>query len=355
MTLELKGVDKRVGSETHLYPTSVSLSDTGFNILLGATLAGKTTLLHLMAGLERPSSGAVWFNGRDVTGVSVQRRKVSMVHQQFINYPTMSVFENIASPLRVAGLPAAEIRHRVHRTADLLRLTPMLDRRPGNLSGGQQQRTALARALVKDSDLVLLDEPLANLDFKLREELREEMPRLFADRHCVVVYATSEPREALLLGGHTLTLHEGRLTQYGPTSETYRRPSDLITAQVFSDPPLNIARVIKSGDQIQVSQGLEWPVSGPMTQRPDGPYTVGIRPHHVTPTPVSGHAVQIGARILIAEISGSESIVHFDVDEHRWISQSHGVYPFQVGEQTSLHVDVDNCLYFDADGARIGE
>ena len=355
MTLELKGVAKRVGSETHLYPTTVSLSDTGFNILLGATLAGKTTLLQLMAGLERPSTGAVWFNGTDVTDVSVQQRKVALVHQQFINYPTMSVFDNIASPLRVAGLSTAEIRQKVHQTADLLRLTPMLDRRPGNLSGGQQQRTALARALVKESNLVLLDEPLANLDFKLREELREEMPRLFADRRCVVVYATSEPREALLLGGHTLTLHEGRLTQFGPTGEIYRRPSDLTTAQVFSDPPLNIAKVIKAGERIQVSPGLDWTATGPMAQRPDGPYTVGIRPHHVTPAPASPNTVAIGATILIAEISGSESIVHFDMDEHRWISQSHGVFPFQVGEQTSLHIDIDNCLYFDADGARIGE
>ena len=215
MSLELRGVTKRVGAETHIHPTDLSLEAGEFNILLGTTLAGKTTLMRLMAGLERPSEGEVWFDGADVTDVAVQSRKVSMVYQQFINYPNMTVFENIASPLRVAGLSAGEIRQRVQSIAELLRLDRFLERRPSELSGGQQQRTALARALVKDADLVLLDEPLANLDFKLREELRDELPRLFADRDCTVVYATTEPAEALLLAGHTATLHEGRVTQFG--------------------------------------------------------------------------------------------------------------------------------------------
>ena len=186
MTLELKGVTKRVGGEVHIHETSLNLADGEFNILLGSTLSGKTSLMQLMAGLERPSSGEVWFNGANVTGVSVQKRNVSMVHQQFINYPNLSVFENIASPLRVAGMPRQDIEQRVGKVAELLRLSPMLQRRPAELSGGQQQRTALARALVKDSDLVLLDEPLANLDFKLREELRDELPRLFENRGCTV-------------------------------------------------------------------------------------------------------------------------------------------------------------------------
>jgi glycerol transport system ATP-binding protein len=133
-----------------------------------------------------------------------------MVYQQFINYPNFSVYENIASPLRVAGLEKTAIDKRVRSAADLLGLTPMLDRRPAELSGGQQQRTAIARAIVKDSDLILLDEPLANLDYKLREEMRDELPKLFIARNRMVVYATTEPTEALLFGGNTATLHEGR-------------------------------------------------------------------------------------------------------------------------------------------------
>ena len=141
-----------------------------------------------------------------MTNVPVQKRNVSMVYQQFINYPNFTVYENIASPLRVAGLPKREIKTRVGKAAELLRLTPMLQRRPNELSGGQQQRTAIARAIVKDSDLILLDEPLANLDYKLREELRDELPKLFSGRKAVVVYATTEPTEALLFGGNTATL-----------------------------------------------------------------------------------------------------------------------------------------------------
>ena len=182
----------------------------------------------------------------------VQKRNVAMVFQQFINYPNLSVYENIASPLRVARLGEATVGERVGRIAELLQLTPFLRRRPSELSGGQQQRTALARALVKDADLVLLDEPLANLDYKLREGLREELPRLFADRPSTVVYATSEPSEALLLGGHTATVHEGRITQYGPNGTVYRHPVDLTTARVFSDPPINTAEVVKRGDTITV-------------------------------------------------------------------------------------------------------
>src|SRR3954470_16018190 len=192
MTLELRQVTKRVGADVHIHETDLVLREGSFNILLGTTLAGKTTLMQLMAGLERPTSGEIWFRGRDVTGVPVQRRNVSMVYQQFINYSNFSVYENIASPLRVAGMTRSEIDARVRKVADLLRLSPMLNRRPNELSGGQQQRTAIARALVKDSDIILLDEPLANLDYKLREELRDELPRLFADRHCIVAYATTE-------------------------------------------------------------------------------------------------------------------------------------------------------------------
>ena len=169
-------------------------------MLLGATSAGKTTLMRLMAGLEHPASGRVLVDGKDVTGVPVQRRNLAMVYQQFINYPSLTVFENIASPLRLARRSDAAIRERVQMIAETLRLTPFLQRRPAELSGGQQQRTALARALAKDAELVLLDEPLVNLDYKLREDLRNELRNLFTRRRATVVYATTEPQEALQLG-----------------------------------------------------------------------------------------------------------------------------------------------------------
>lgn len=352
MTLELRSVVKRVGAQTHIHETSVELAEEGFNVLLGTTLAGKTTLMQLMAGLERPTSGEIWFNGKNVTGVPVQKRNVSMVYQQFINYPNFTVFENIASPLRVARMKRPDIQNRVHRMAEVLRLTPMLGRYPAELSGGQQQRTALARALVRDSDLVLLDEPFANLDFKLREELRDELPKLFAGRHCTVVFATTDPMEALLVGGHTAALHEGSITQFGRTAELYRRPADLRTAQVFSNPPINTALVVKEGDTIVLGNSVRWPIKTG-NQLADGRYVLGIRSHDISPV-LNGHdAVSIEGKVLITEISGAESIIHFAHGPLSWISQSHGVHTIGVGETVSFHINTDHCMYFSTDGKLI--
>lgn len=353
--LELRGVELRVGGGTHVHPTDLALEPRAFNVLLGPTLAGKTTLMRLMAGLLQPTAGEIRFDGRNVTGVPVRERGVAMVYQQFINYGHLSVFENIASPLRVARVGQAEARKRVGRIAELLQLSALLDRRPGELSGGQQQRTALARALVKDAGLVLLDEPLANLDYKLRESLRDELPRLFADRDCTVVYATTEPTEALLLGGYTATLHEGRVTQFGPTPAVYRRPVDLIAAQAFSDPPMNCAPVLKRQGRFELTDAASWPAPGALARLADGPYTVGLRPHRVQP--VAGAAVDavtVVGRVSIAEISGSESVVHFDLHGHTWVSQSHGVHGFEVGATAVFRLDVAHALYFAADGRCVG-
>ena len=353
MALEFKNVVKRVGADTHIHETSLQLRSGAFNILLGATLSGKTTLMQVMAGLERPTSGEVWFDGKNVTKTPVQKRNVSMVHQQFINYPNFSVFENIASPLRVARTAKAEVDARVGKVAELLKLTPMLGRRPSELSGGQQQRTALARALVKEADLVLLDEPLANLDFKLREELREELPKLFEDRGCTVVYATSEPTEALLLGGYTATLHQGRVTQFGETAVVYRQPEDFETAQVFSDPPMNAAAGVKTGNTFAIGNEVEWTLAGAALSLDDGPYTVGVRPHHVSSSAHDGKIVPIDGQVLITELSGSESVMHFKFGDQTWVSQSRGIQPIKVGDRTQFYLDPTRCLYFGADKRRV--
>ena len=350
MALELKNICKRVGANTHIQETSLLLEDGSFTLLLGTTLAGKTTLMQLIAGIQSPTSGEIWHNGKNVTRVPVQKRNVSMVYQQFINYPNFNVFENIASPLRVAGMNGAEIASRVGKAAELLRLTPMLDRKPSELSGGQQQRTAIARAIVKDSDIILLDEPLANLDYKLREEMRDELPRLFSGRNAIVVYATTEPSEALLFGGNTATLHEGRITQFGPTSAIYRKPNDLTSAQVFSDPPMNTGKITKRGDEISIFDGIRWPAGRAHKVLPDGDYTIGVRPHNIAPL---GHGKAMGeieGRVLVTELSGSESVIHFDIAGKTWISQSHGIHPFEVGSTAKLYVDVDQSLYFNSNG-----
>ncbi len=351
MTLELKNVSKRVGADMHIHDTSLVFNDNSFNILLGATRAGKTTLMQLMAGIQKPTTGAIWHRGKDVTHVPVQRRNVSMVYQQFINYPMLSVFENIASPLRVTGMAESEVKSRVGKAAEILRLTPMLGRKPAELSGGQQQRTAIARAIVKDSDLIFLDEPLANLDYKLREELRDELPKLFSGRNAIVFYATTEPHEALLFGNQTLTMHEGCITQFGPTAEIYRKPNSLVSARVFSDPPINITRVTKKGKKLQLSHGeVSWPVAAGAAQLPDGDYSIGLQPHYVLPQKSSETSGALSGRVLVTEISGSESVVHIDVGGQTWVSQSHGVHPHRVGETATFHADVSRALFFDAAG-----
>ncbi|WP_143309406.1 ABC transporter ATP-binding protein, partial [Candidatus Entotheonella palauensis] len=182
MSLKLERITKTVGAEIHIDHLDLELESGGFNVLLGRTLAGKTTLMRLMAGLDRPTSGRVLMDGRDVTKIPVQQRKVAMVYQQFINYPSLTVYRNIASPLKLAGLSKTEIDRKVREAADMMHITPLLNRLPSELSGGQQQRTAMARALVKDANLLLFDEPLVNLDYKLREELRFEMREIFKQR-----------------------------------------------------------------------------------------------------------------------------------------------------------------------------
>ena len=350
MVLELRSVSKVVGGETHIDTVSLTLESGTLNVLLGPTLAGKTTLMRLMAGLERPTSGTVWANGTDVTGVPVQKRDVAMVYQQFINYPAMTVYENIASPLRVAGRPPGEIDKAVRKAADLLKLSPYLDRTPLNLSGGQQQRCALARAIVKNAGLVLLDEPLANLDYKLREELREELPKIFAESGTVFVYATTEPSEALLLGGNTATLSEGRVTQFGPTIDVYRHPADLVTAETFSDPPLNTIEVVKSGVAFALGEGVRLPLQDELQDIADGTYTLGFQPHHLTLAPRGDAATALKARVFVTEITGSESYVHLDFAGRRWVLLTPGVHIHREGETVDVFLDPADVLVFAPDG-----
>src|SRR5699024_10323680 len=233
-----------------------TLAGGSLSLLLGLTLSGKTSLMRLMAGLDKPTTGRIRLGDVDITDWPVRKRNVAMVYQQFINYPSLSVYENIASPLRIAGLAAAEIDRRVHDQAERLKIDSMLDRLPEELSGGQQQRTAMARALVRNADLVLLDEPLVNLDYKLREELRDELPRALEGSQSVVVYATTDPEEALAFGGKTAVLQEGRLLQFDRAAQVYAQPATVHVSSVFSDPPMNIVAGELTEDEVRIGDLL---------------------------------------------------------------------------------------------------
>ena len=350
MTVTLDRVTRSIDGLPAIRNVSLTLERGTLSVLLGPTLSGKTSIMRLLAGLDKPTTGRVLVDGKDVTGVDVRQRSVAMVYQQFINYPSFSVYENIASPLRVQHKPRAEIDRRVQEAAKLLKLEPYLHRTPLQLSGGQQQRTAIARALVKGADLVLLDEPLANLDYKLREELRTELPRIFEASGAIFVYATTEPTEALLLGGRTICMWEGEVLQAGETPNVYRHPDSLRVAQVFSDPPLNIVGIEKSNGSVKYAGGVEAPATGLYAGIGDGAYRVGFRAHQLElANGIDGrHAFH--ATVTVTEITGSESFVHLSRDASSWVAVLHGVHEFPPGHMLDAVLDPNNVFVFDAAG-----
>ena len=350
MTVTLERVTRAVDGIATIRDVSLTLERGTLSVLLGPTLSGKTSIMRLLAGLDKPTTGRVLVDGKDVTGFDVRQRSVAMVYQQFINYPSLTVYENIASPLRVQGKPREEIESRVREAAKLLKLEPYLNRTPLQLSGGQQQRTAIARALVKGADLVLLDEPLANLDYKLREELRTELPRIFEASGAIFVYATTEPSEALLLGGDTVCMWEGKVLQVGQTASVYRRPDTMRVAQVFSDPPLNIVGIEKHNGSVQYAGGVQAPASGLYAGLGDGAYRVGFRAHQLEVANGIAGRHAFSATVTVTEITGSESFVHLNRDDSNWVAVLQGIHEYPPGHLLDAVLDPDNLFVFDAAG-----
>ena len=350
MTVALDHVTRVVEGVATIRNVSLNLERGALSVLLGPTLSGKTSIMRLLAGLDKPTEGRVLVDGKDVTGFDVRKRSVAMVYQQFINYPSLTVYENIASPLRVQGKPKAEIETRVHDAAKLLKLEPYLNRTPLQLSGGQQQRTAIARALVKGADLVLLDEPLANLDYKLREELRTELPRIFEASGAIFVYATTEPSEALLLGGRTVCMWEGEILQVGETPKVYRHPETLRVAQVFSDPPLNIVGIEKHNGTVRYEAGMQAPANGLYAGLPDGAYRVGFRAHQLELANGQTDRHAFSAEVAVTEITGSESFVHIKRAQTDWVAVLEGVHEFLPGDKIDVALDTSNLFVFDTAG-----
>jgi len=344
MGLSLQNIDKIVGRETHLKDVSLEFESGSRNVLLGRTLAGKTSLLRIMAGIDRPTHGNIQIDGQDVTGVSVRKRSVAMVYQQFINYPSLTVYKNIASPLKVSGVPKTEIDRRVRETAKMLHLEDMLDRLPAELSGGQQQRIAIARALVKDAQLLLLDEPLVNLDYKLREELRIELQEIFEQREAVVVYTTTEPTEALMLGGNVVVLDEGRILQSGITPDVYHNPATTKVAEVFSDPPINYLRCTVRDQTARLGDDIEFPLIDHMQSLPAGQYIFGVRSNHLFLNRSNSDDSEIRTKVELAEINGSETFIHVNYNGSKLVVQEDGVHPHRIGSDISIYVNP--CCFF---------
>jgi glycerol transport system ATP-binding protein len=353
MSLSLVNIDKVVGAETHLKDIDLKFENGSLNVILGRTLAGKTSLLRIMAGLDRPTRGSITIDGKDVTGFSVRKRNVAMVYQQFINYPSLTVYKNIASPLKTRGMNKDEIDRRVRETAEMLHIADLLDRMPSELSGGQQQRTAIARALVKNADLLLMDEPLVNLDYKLREELRVELQEIFKQRKSIVVYTTTEPTEALSLGGNIMVIDEGRILQTGTTSEVYHTPATLKVAEVFSDPPLNYLKGTIQGSNVQMGQGIEFLLEEYMGELSDGSYTFGVRSNHFFLSRNGKKDLEILAEVQLAEINGSETFIHVNHADTRLVVQENGIHKHRNGSKISLYVNPGCFFVYNEDGKLI--
>jgi glycerol transport system ATP-binding protein len=353
MSISIKNISLSVGDEVYLKDISLTFDSGSINIFLGRTLAGKTSLLRILAGLDRPSSGKIFVDGKDVTGVSVRKRNISMVYQQFINYPSFTVYENIASPLKVAGMEKNMIESRVRDAAEMLHLEDMLDRMPIELSGGQQQRCAIARALVKDTNLLLLDEPLVNLDYKLREELQIDLQNIFKQRDAIVVYTSTEPAEALKLGGKIVILDEGRVLQTGITSEVFHKPARIKVAEVFSDPPINLINCRVEGSLFHLGQDVTLPLTGHIKTLTSRDYIVGVRSNHLHLTPQNKTDIAIETVLDLAEINGSETFFHVNYAGTKLVAQELGVYSKKIGSKILFYLDPANLFVFSKTGELI--
>jgi sn-glycerol 3-phosphate transport system ATP-binding protein len=348
-TLELQGLRKSFGATQVLRQIDLSLVDGEMLVIVGASGCGKSTLLRLVAGLETPSGGRISIGGRDVTGLDPSERDIAMVFQNYALYPHMSVFDNMAYGLRIRGLSRAAIARKVEEAAELLGLDPLLARKPRQLSGGQRQRVAMGRAIVRDPKLFLFDEPLSNLDAKLRIQMRAEIRKLQRRLGVTSLYVTHDQVEAMTLGDRLLILHEGMPAQLATPMEVFERPADTYVAGFVGSPTMNFlpGRLVHDGTAVQLDAGPLIPLEG---RRAGRTVTLGIRPEHLT---FGGGDLTLAVDLI--EPLGSETLVHGRVvgrdDEAIVVKVSGAVMP---AETITVSVQAGQAHIFDqATGTRI--
>lgn len=314
--LALEGLVKRYGRITALDGLSLAVKAGEFFCLLGPSAAGKTTTLRAIAGLERLDAGRITFAGRDVTILPVQGRGMAMVFQTFALYPHLTIRENLAYPLREAGLPAAEIARRVAEVAELLRIGHTLDRKPATASGGEQQRIAIGRALVRRPALLLLDEPLTNLDAKLRHDTRAEFKRLHRELGTTMVYATPDELEALSMGQRIAVLRAGRVVQIDTPETLFDRPDDRYVAGLVGSPKMNLieARTGEGGSvRLPFAELAHGPWAEPVGQLPVGTALLfGFRPHDVRPAQGGRIGPRFPASVHLTEPLGDITVLDLE-------------------------------------------
>jgi len=337
---------------------SLDVQDGEFLVLLGPSGCGKTTALRCIAGLEEPSAGQVFIGDRDVTHLPPGERDVAMVFQNYALYPHLSVRENIGFALEVRGVGKREVMRRVVETAGRLELSEFLDRKPAQLSGGQRQRVALGRAIVRNPKVFLFDEPLSNLDAKLRVEMRAELLRLHRALGATMIYVTHDQVEAMTMGQRIAVLHEGRLRQLGSPAEIYRRPADVFVARFLGNPGMNVltgvAEVKKGrgkgdGGRVAHCATFEIPLALPDYA---GDLQIGIRPEDVSLVAAGGGVGD--AEVTVVEPLGSETLVHLETDGQRLVARLPGIAAAAPGTRVGVQIDGARVHLFDAAGARFG-
>jgi glycerol transport system ATP-binding protein len=346
MALIAEHLELEVDHVPYLDDVSFTLERGRLHTLIGRTLAGKTTLLRTIAGLQGIDRGTLDLDGRSFLTRPIWERDVAMVYEQFINYPHLSVIDNVAFPLRRRGLSKDAARERARAVLDRVSLSGFEARRPSQLSGGQQQRVALARALARNADVLLLDEPLANLDYKLREQMRDELRGLFSDQGgSIVLYTTTEPNEAMTLGDVVLVMHEGRLVQMGPPDEVFDRPATAAVAGIVNDPAMNIVDGAIEDGVIRLGAARSVPLAPHMRGLAPGRFRFGIRAIELE----LGSSDDAVGTVTFSEVSGSETFIHVDTGFGPLVIQIKGVHAFPLGATVPVAFDQEKLFVFGPD------
>ena len=345
MSLQLRNLCLAVDGVTHLSGINAEFERGKLTAVIGRTLAGKTTLMRGIAGLQSLDRGTILRDQQDFGLLPAWKRDIAMVYQQFINYPHLDVFENVAFPLRRQKLTREVIRHRVGSVLDKVGLRGFEKRRPSQLSGGQQQRVALARALARESGVLLLDEPLVNLDYKLREQMRSELRSLLLEqKRTIVLYNTTEPVEAMLLGDTVVVMHEGRILQVGAPAEVFDTPASRQVALIVNDPPMNFVRGTRTDQAIELDGGILIATPPHLQALAVSDYWFGVRANELR---VGGATLQ--GQITFSEVSGSETFLYVDSATGSLTLQVPGVHIHDIDSNIGIEIPADRLFAFAVD------
>jgi multiple sugar transport system ATP-binding protein len=348
--LELQNITKQFPGVTALDDISFDVKNSEFFVLLGPTGAGKTTTLRVIAGLEKPEHGSVLFDGQKVDDLTPSDRDVALVFQQYSLYPTMSVFDNLAFPLRspLRKTSMAEIRKKVEETAEVLRISHLLKRKTAHLSGGEMQRVSIGRAIVRTPRVLLMDEPLSNLDAKLREALRVELQHLQKTQGSTTLFVTHDQIEALTMADRIAVLNEGRIVQTGTAEDIYDRPASTFVAQLVGTPRINLFPASREDGSFTIKDS-EVHVPAPVGGTQPAEFLLGIRPENVQPDPDG----KFNGQLILTEPLGVETILHIQSGQRALLSLVPGITSYHIGDTVKFNIAAEHIHYFGTNGDRL--